>query len=76
MERILEGETKEFPIDIGLCKGSALNPFVFMIVSDELTKGTQDEIPWCMFFVDATVLKDETKEAVNKLVRWRDILDS
>ena len=41
--RTLVGDTDDFPIDIGLHQGLALNPFLFTIVMDELTKGIQDE---------------------------------
>jgi len=32
------GDTQDFPIDIGLHQGSALSPFIFIIVMDELTR--------------------------------------
>ena len=35
---------EDFPIDIGLQQGSALSPFLFITVMDELTRGIQDEI--------------------------------
>jgi len=44
---------------------------------DELTRGIQNEIPWCMLFVDDIALIDETGEVVNtKLERWRDTLET
>jgi len=74
--RIVIGDTKDFPIDIGLHQGSALSLFVFTLVIDELTRGIQDDIPWCMLFADDIVLIDESREGVNtKLERWRDILE-
>ena len=71
------GDTKDFPIDIGLHQGSALSPFLFTTVMDELTRDIQDEIPWCMLFADDIVLIDESRAGVNtKLDRWRDTLEA
>jgi len=39
------GDTDDSPTDIGLHQGSALSPFFFTIVMDELIRGIQDEIP-------------------------------
>jgi len=40
--RTVVGDTRDFPIYIGLHQGSALSPFLFTIVMDELTRGIQD----------------------------------
>ena len=39
-----EGITSDFSITIGLHQESALSPFLFVIVMDELTRAIQDEI--------------------------------
>ncbi|KAK9126210.1 hypothetical protein Scep_015056 [Stephania cephalantha] len=71
------GATKEFPITIGLHQGSALSPYLFTLVIDELTRHIQEDIPWCMLFADDIVLVDETKDGVNrKLELWRNTLES
>jgi len=71
------GSTEAFPITMGVHQGSALSPFLFAIVMDELTKSIQDDIPWCMMFADDIVLTDETKEGVeSKLELWRHTLES
>ena len=44
---------------------------------DELTRGIQDVLPWCILFVDDIVLVDESRDGVNtKLERWRDTLEA
>jgi len=70
------GDTEDFLIDIGLHQGSALSPFLFTIVLDELIKGIQDKVPWCMLFAGNIVLIDETRVGVLnvKLEQRRDII--
>jgi len=66
-----------FYVGMGLHQGSALRPFLFTLVMDELTEGIQDDLPWHMLFTDDIVFVNETKERVNdKLERWRHILES
>jgi len=75
--RTVVGDTRDFLIDIGLYQGFVLSPFLFTTVMDELTRGIQDEIPWCMLFADDIVLIDESSEGVNaKLERWRDTVEA
>ena len=75
--RTLVGDTKDFPIDIGLHRGLVLSPFLFTIVIDKLTKEIQDEIPWNMLFANDIVLIDESREGANtKLELWRSTSES
>ena len=72
-----DGETDTFPITIGLHQGSALSPYIFDLVIDEVTKDIQGDIPWCMLFADDVVLVDKTRVGVNrKLELWRQTLES
>jgi len=59
------GVTNGFFIGMGLHQGSALSPFLFTLVMDVLTRGIQDELPWCMLFADDIVLIGETRQGVN-----------
>ena len=63
--RIPGGATNDFYVGMGLHQGSALSHFLFTLVMDELTKGIQDKVPWCMLFADNIVLIGETKKGVN-----------
>jgi hypothetical protein len=75
--RTTDGDTNVFPINIGLHLGSALSPYLFALVIDEVTRDTQENIPWCMLFADDVILVDESREGVNrKLDLWRQTLES
>jgi hypothetical protein len=72
-----DGDANIFPINIGLHQGSALSPYLFALVIDEVTRDIQGDIPWCMLFTDNVVLVDESLEGVNrKLELWRQTLES
>ncbi len=43
--RITAGESREFPITLGLHQGLALSPYLFSLIMDELTRKIQDEVP-------------------------------
>ncbi|XP_076901808.1 uncharacterized protein LOC143556356 [Bidens hawaiensis] len=70
------GDTNFFPVEMGLHQGSALSPFLFMVVMDELSKLIQELVPWCMLFSDDIVLVAETKQSLNeRLEEWRVALE-
>lgn len=46
------GETTEFAVGVGLYQGSALGPYMFALIMDDLTSEIQDEVPWCLLFAD------------------------
>jgi hypothetical protein len=75
--RTSDGDNNDFPINIGLHQGSALSPYLFALVMDEVTKNIQGGIPWCMLFADDVVLMDTSITGVDqKLELWRRTLES
>jgi len=64
--RTCGGDTTDFPIDIGLHQGSALSPYLFALVMDEVTRDIQGDIPWCILFADDVELVDERRAGVNR----------
>ena len=75
--RTSDVDTDDFPIKIGLHEGSALSPYLFALVMDEVTRDIQGDIPWCMLFADDVVLVDDSRTGVNrKLELWRQTLES
>jgi hypothetical protein len=70
--RTSDGDTNDFPINIGLHQGSTLSPYLFALVMDGVTRDIQGGIPWCMLFADDVVLVDESRTGVDqKLELWR-----
>jgi hypothetical protein len=70
--RTSDGDTNDFSINIGLHQGSALSPYLFALVMDEITRDIQGGIPWCMLFADDVILVDESRTEVDqKLELWR-----
>jgi hypothetical protein len=43
--RTCDGDISDFPIKIGLHQGSALSPYLFALVMDEVTRDIQGDIP-------------------------------
>ncbi|KAK3566893.1 hypothetical protein QTP86_004748 [Hemibagrus guttatus] len=74
--RCAVGQTEEFKVEVGLHQGSALSPFLFAIVMDQLSEEVRQESPWTMMFADDIVMCSESREQVEEnLERWRFALE-
>ncbi|KAK3567099.1 hypothetical protein QTP86_009796 [Hemibagrus guttatus] len=74
--RCAVGQTEEFKVDVGLHQGSALSPFLFAIVIDQLSEEVREESPWTMMYADDIVICSESREQVEEnLERWRFALE-
>jgi hypothetical protein len=63
---ISDRDINDFLINIGLHQVSALSPYLFALVIDEVIKDIQGGIPWYMLFVDDVVLTDECRMGVHQ----------
>nr|GEV71796.1 ribonuclease H-like domain-containing protein [Tanacetum cinerariifolium] len=54
------GSIEFFPVDVGLHQGSTISPCLFALILDELSRGIQEDIPWCLIFADDIVLVSES----------------
>ncbi|KAK3560504.1 hypothetical protein QTP86_009647 [Hemibagrus guttatus] len=74
--RCAVGQTEEFNVEVGLHQGSALSPFLFAVVMDQLPEEVRQESPWTMMFADDIVICSESREQVEEnLERWRFALE-
>ncbi|KAK3515097.1 hypothetical protein QTP70_006858 [Hemibagrus guttatus] len=74
--RCAVGQTEEFNVEVGLHQGSALSPFLFAMVMDQLSEEVRQESPWTMMFADDIVICSESREQVEEnLERWRIALE-
>ncbi|KAE8696948.1 Methylcrotonoyl-CoA carboxylase subunit alpha [Hibiscus syriacus] len=74
--RTTVGDTEAFPVEIGLHQGSALSPYIFALIMDDIFCATPDGVPWCMLFADDIVLVAETKYELNsRLATWKTALE-
>ncbi|KAK3553611.1 hypothetical protein QTP70_006058 [Hemibagrus guttatus] len=74
--RCAVGQTEEFNVEVGLHQGSALSPFLFAMVMDQLSEEVRQESPWTMMFADDIVICIESREQVEEnLERWRFALE-
>ncbi|KAK3568697.1 hypothetical protein QTP86_013456 [Hemibagrus guttatus] len=74
--RCAVGQTEEFKVEVGLHQGSALSPFLFAIVMDQLSEEVRQESPWTIMFADDIVICSESREQVEEnLERWRFALE-
>ncbi|KAK3573129.1 hypothetical protein QTP86_014133, partial [Hemibagrus guttatus] len=74
--RCAVGQTEEFKVEVGLHQGSALSPFLFAIVMDQLSEEVRQESPWTTMFADDIVICSESREQVEEnLERWRFALE-
>ncbi|KAK3522855.1 hypothetical protein QTP86_005668 [Hemibagrus guttatus] len=74
--RCAVGQTGEFKVEVVLHQGSALSPFLFAIVMDQLSEEVRQESPWTMKFADDIVICSESREQIKEnLERWRFALE-
>ena len=74
--RTVAGESSKLNVEVGLHQGSALSPYLFLILMDVLTERVRKEAPESMLFADDIVLcGDKDVDMTEYLESWRKALE-
>ena len=71
------GESNSFGVEVGLHQGSALSPYLFLLLMDVLTEDVRKDVPGSMMFADDIVLcGDDETDMTEYLETWRRALEN
>ena len=74
--RSAAGESNSFGVEVGLHQGSALSPYLFLLLMDVLTQDVRKDVPGSMMFADDIVLcGDDETDMTEYLETWRKALE-
>ncbi|VDP13033.1 unnamed protein product [Heligmosomoides polygyrus] len=60
------GTSMEFPIFVGVHKGSAFSPLLFVVVMDAITRDLQKAAPWTLLYANDVMLACEEKTELER----------
>ncbi|XP_064111415.1 uncharacterized protein LOC135218900 [Macrobrachium nipponense] len=70
------GETENFEVSVGLYRGSALSPFLFVLVMGVLSAEIRNEELWELLYADDLVITAENEEDLQRRVgEWQESLE-
>ena len=71
-----EGYSEEFEVKVGVHQGSVLNPLLFIIVLEALSREFRCGVPWEYFYADNLVIIAELlEECVRRLLTWKEAME-
>ena len=70
------GETETFEVSVGLHQGSALSPFLFVLVMDVLSREIRNEELWELLYADDLVITAENEvDLQRRVTEWQESLE-
>ena len=73
--RYQRGISEHFEAGIGLHQGSALSPFLFIMLVDTLSQDVRTELPWELLYADDLAIIDITiTDTQTRLESWQKVL--
>ena len=74
--RSAAGESNIFGVEVGLHEGSALSPYLFLLLMDVVTEDVRKDVPGSMMFAYGIVLcVDDDTDMTEYLETWRRALE-
>ena len=75
--RTFYGNSKGFKVKVGMHQGSAVSPFLFVIVMEAISREFRVALPWELLYADDLVVIAETEEElIKRLNEWKDNAES
>ena len=69
------GISEQFEVGIGLHQGSALSPFLFIMLVDTISQDVRTELPWELLYADDLAIIDiASTDTKNRLESWQKVL--
>ena len=69
------GISEQFEVGIGLHQGSALSPFLFIMLVDTISQDVRTDLPWELLYADDLAIIDITStDTQNRLESWQNVL--
>ncbi|GKC36606.1 retrovirus-related pol polyprotein LINE-1 [Tanacetum coccineum] len=65
MHKGLKTHVRTTIVEVELHPRLAISPYLFTFIPDELSRGIQESIPWCMIFIDDIVWLAESAEGLD-----------
>ena len=67
--------SEQFEVGIGLHQGSALSPFLFIMLVDTIYQDVRTDLPWELLYADDLAIIDITSiDTQNRLESWQKVL--
>ena len=72
-----DGLSEWFDVKVGLHQGSALSPFLFIIVMEVVSREIRGDLPWELLYADDLVLLAESEvDLKEKLKNWKVMMEA
>ena len=71
------GNSKSFVVEVGMHRGSALSPLLFVVVMEAISREFRVALSWELLYADDMAVIAETEdELIKRLNEWKDNVES